>query len=85
MSTTYQILPNEGDWAFLPDSLTISESGMKYDISMWYTAWNEGEGLKEFEGLSAQEVIAAATKMIQVVLYQHPELKAEVLTQIGGL
>lgn len=69
MTTVYTLLPVVGDDDSLP-SIDIAEQSMMYEI----TAWNDSAEATSFGNLTAREVLAIAHRMIQVVLYQHPEL-----------
>ena len=84
MSSVYTLLPVGGDDQSLP-TIDIAEQSMKYEISCWDEASLEYGGPTSFEELSAQDVIGVAVKMLQVVLYQYPELFTEIERQVDEL
>lgn len=86
MSTTYTLLPVGGD-RNSPSSLDITEQSMKYDLAMQAEpkAFEYGANFVEFEDLTPEEVIAVAVRMLEVVLYQYPELHTEIARMVDEL
>lgn len=80
MSTTFVLVPVGGDDASLP-SLEITQSGLQFDLDCWSGDPDEPTQV-EFTNLTANEVIAVALKMLQVVLYSYPELMPTIRAQL---
>lgn len=83
VSTVYTLLPVGGDDKSLP-SLDIAEEGMKYEITCW-PELSEYTEYVEFDGLTADQVIAVAVKMLNIVLYQYPEKMPEIVDKLRQL